>query len=90
MKLYLFSILFSISLLAKAQSFEFEIGTGTGQAYLIEHLDKSVEVDHSMTVNLYSSIIYRNVDSYFDLNVTFISMNSSVRGTDWINDLPLD
>jgi len=90
MKAFLIGTLIVASLQVSAQSFEFELGIGSGQPYLIEHIDRSIDIEHGISANFYSSLIYRNSDSYFDLNLTFLNVNSTVEGTDWINELPLD
>lgn len=73
-----------------AQNLDFAISVGTGKIYVVESLDKTVNVNYSLPMSLLAEIKYRPLHKNWGLKLRLQQIQSDITGENWVDKSPLN
>ena len=83
--IFVFFILTSYSV--KAQKLEFSLSGGTGKTYIIESLDKSVDVNYGLPLSMTTELKFTPQNSKWGLKIRLHDIQSAMFGQNWMPNM---
>jgi len=89
-KSFLCIIFISFSILGQSQNFNLGFGFGTGATYIVEKIDRSIDINYSLPLLTYVSLLHSPSSSYYDFALRFQYLNTAIGGHNWISGRKID
>jgi hypothetical protein len=87
MKNILLFLLISFFTKINAQNIDVSINAGSGSIYLVENIDKNINVEYGTPAILSADLKYTPENAYFGIKFKFQNIQASLKGENWQNNI---